>query len=651
MDKNIVQKVLDEHLVKGRLVAGKEIAIKVDDALLQDATGTTVCLVFEKMNVSPVKTERTVVFIDHNTLQTNERNRNDHKYLQSIAAKHGMMLSRAGNGICHQVFMERFAKPGKTLLGSDSHTPTAGGVGELSIGAGGLDVARALAGEPYYVTMPEVVQVQLLGELPAFVSAKDIVLKVLEILGTKGGTGKALEYTGEGIKHLTVTERATITNMGTETGATMSIFPSDEETLKFLTAQDRASDWQELKPDQDARYDKTITIFLNKLEPLVACPHSPGNIKKVSELEGLKIEQVMLGSCTNSSLLDMKKAALILQGRKVHPDVDLVIAPGSKQVLLHLTRGGELEVFIKAGARILECTCGPCVGIGQAPGSKGVTLRTTNRNFEKRSGTADAEIYLVSPETAAASAIAGKLVDPRRLKRIWSKGIKVFLPEKFHIDDSRILKPPKNSEKVKIIRGPTIVELPEFPEMPQELKTKVLIKLGDKTTTGHISPSGTDIMALRSDLPEIAKHTFHKDPDFYQRAIKNKKKKGLRGIVVGGENYGEGSSREHAALAPRYLGIDAVLVKSFARIHLANLINFGILPLEFVDKADYDRIETGNKIEISDVRKLIGKTEVLKAKNVSKGFEFEVKHCLSSPRQVEIVQAGGYLNWMKKTKK
>lgn len=649
MGKSIIQKVLENHLVEGKLIPGKEIAIKIDDALLQDATGTTVCLVFEKMGVLRVKAERAVIFVDHNTLQTDFRNRDDHKYLQSIARHYGILLSKTGNGICHQVWLERFAKPGKTLLGSDSHTPTAGGVGELSMGAGGLDVARALAGEAYYIIMPEVVQIRLLGELPPFVSAKDIVLKVLEILGTKGGTGKALEYAGEGIKNLTVTERATITNMGTETGATMSIFPSDEQTLDFLKVQGRKKDWRELKADKDARYDKTIIIYLDKLEPLVACPHSPGNIKKVSEVEGLKIEQVMLGSCTNSSFLDMSKAALILQGKKVHPDVDLVVAPGSKQVLWHLAHGGELEILLEAGARILECACGPCVGIGQAPGSKGISLRTTNRNFKRRSGTDDAEIYLVSPETAAASAIAGKLVDPRRLKkRLGKEGIKVFLPERFHIDDSRILKPAKNPEKVKIIHGPGIIELPEFSVMPEDLKMKVLIKVGDKTTTGHISPSGTKVMALRSDLPEIAKFTFHKDPDFYQRAIKNKKK-GLRGIVIGGENYGEGSSREHAALAPRYLGIDAVLAKSFARIHLANLINWGILPLEFVDKGDYDQIHQGNLLEIRAVRVEIARSS-LQIHNIDRHYTLMARPILASLREIEIVRAGGYLNWRKKAK-
>ncbi len=647
MGKNIVQKVLESHLVEGKMTPGKEIAIKIDEVLMQDATGTTVCLEFEEMGISRVKTERAVIFIDHNTLQTDFMNRDDHKYLQSFAAKYGLMLSRTGNGICHQVWLERFARPGKTLLGSDSHTPTAGGAGQLGIGSGGLDVALAMAGRPYHLIMPEVIQVRLLGEFPAYVSAKDVVLKILEILDVKGGKGKALEYAGEGIKNLSVPERATITNMGTETGATMSIFPSDEKTLEFLTSQGRPEDWQELKPDKDAVYEKTIIIFLDKLEPLAACPHSPGNIKKVSEIEGIKIEQVMIGSCTNSSLIDLKKAAHILKGQTIHPDVDLVIAPGSKQVLWHLAREGDLEAMVEAGARILECACGPCVGVGQAPGTKGVSLRTINRNFPRRSGTDDAEVYLVSPETAAVSAIIGELTDPRMM----GKPFEIILKRNFHIDDSRILKPAKDKELVEIIRGPNIVKLPRFPELPQHLlNLKVLLKIEDNISTDDILPAGAKILPLRSNLPEIEKYTFSKiDSDFYKRTIEHKNEGGL-GIVIGGENYGQGSSREHAALAPRDLGVIAVLVKSFARIHADNLVNFGVLPLEFVDKADYERIEEGDQIEISNVRDLIGKTKVLKAKNVSKGYEFKVKHCLAGQRDIEIIKAGGLLNWLRKTK-
>jgi len=646
MGKNIVQKVLESHLIEGKMTPGKEIAIKIDDVLMQDATGTTVCLEFEEMGISRVKTERAVIFIDHNTLQTDFMNRDDHKYLQSFAAKYGLMLSRTGNGICHQVWLERFARPGKTLLGSDSHTPTAGGAGQLGIGSGGLDVALAMAGRPYHLIMPGVIQVRLLGELPAYVSAKDIVLKILEILDVKGGKGKALEYAGEGIKNLSVPERATITNMGTETGATMSVFPSDEITLAFLEAQSRGKDWQELKPDLDVRYDKTIIIFLDKLEPLVACPHSPDNVKKVSEIEGIKIEQVMIGSCTNSSLIDLKKAAHILKGQTIHPDVDLVIAPGSKQVLWHLAREGDLEAMVEAGARILECACGPCVGVGQAPGSKGVSLRTTNRNFKGRSGTEDAEVYLVSPETAAVSAIIGELTDPRMMERPFE----IILKRNFHIDDSRILKPAKDKELVEIIRGPNIKKLPKFPAIAQDFKMKVLLKVEDNISTDHILPAGAKILPLRSNLPEIEKYTFSKvNPKFYERAIENRNKNGL-GIVIGGENYGQGSSREHAALAPRDLGVAVVLAKSFSRIHLANLINFGILPLEFADKADYDKIEEGNQIEILNVRDLIGKTEVLKAKNVSKNYEFEVRPCLFSQRAINLVKAGGLLNWLRKTK-
>lgn len=647
MGKNIVQKVLGNHLVEGEMIPGKEISIKIDDALLQDATGTLACLEFEEMGVPRAKTERSVIFVDHNTLQTDFMNRDDHKYLQSIAAKHGMLISRTGNGICHQVWLERFARPGKTLLGSDSHTPTAGGAGQLGIGSGGLDVALAMAGEPYHLIMPEVIQVRLLGELPAYVSAKDVVLKILEILSVKGGKGKALEYAGEGIKHLSVPERATITNMGTETGATMSIFLSDEITLAFLETQGRRKDWQELKPDQDALYEKTIIIFLDKLEPLAACPHSPDNVKKVSEIEGLKIEQVMIGSCTNSSLIDLKKAAHILKDQTIHPDVDLVIAPGSKQVLWHLAREGDLEAMLEAGARILECVCGPCVGVGQAPGTKGVSLRTINRNFPRRSGTDDAEVYLVSPETAAVSAIRGELTDPRTMGRPFE----IILKRNFHIDDSRILKPAKDKELVEIIRGPNIVKLPKFPELPQHLlNLKVLLKVEDNISTDDILPAGAKILPLRSNLPEIEKYTFSKiDSDFYKRAIEHKNEGGLS-IVIGGENYGQGSSREHAALAPRDLDVIAVLVKSFARIHADNLVNFGVLPLEFINKTDYDKIGENDQIEILNVRDLIGKTEVLKARNVSKGCEFEVKPCLFSQRAINLVKAGGLLNWLRKTK-
>ncbi len=690
MGKNIVQKVLEEHLIKGKLIPGKEIAIKIDDALLQDATGTLACLEFEEMGISRVKTERTVIFTDHNTLQCDFRNRDDHKYLQSIAAKYGPKISRTGNGICHQVWLERFAMPGRTLLGSDSHTPTAGGAGQLAIGAGGLDVALAMAGQPYHLIMPEVVRISIWGKLPYYVSAKDVVLKILEIFGVKGGKGKALEYAGDGIKTLSVPERATITNMGTETGATMSIFPSDEKTLRFLARQSRPSDWRELKADNNAHYTDSIVIHLDRLEPLVACPHSPGNIKKVSELKGLKIGQVMVGSCTNSSLLDMKKVALMLEGKKVHPDVDLVVAPGSRQVLWHLAHSGDLEKMVEAGARILESACGPCVGVGQAPGSKGVSLRTTNRNFKGRSGTDDAEVYLVSPETAAASAIKGKLTDPREIR----EPFEIISDRKFHVDDSRILEPPKTGKKVKIVRGPNIVKLPKLPELSKDLSLKVLIKVEDNISTDDILPAGAKILPLRSNLPEIEKYTFSKlftqvaeqegvkkekysktvksireseslakaieifeeaikelvGPEyleFYKRA-KKAESEGLQGIIIGGENYGQGSSREHAALAPRDLGVLAVLVKSFARIHADNLVNFGVLPLEFADKADYERIQDGDQIEILNVRDLIGKAKSLKAKNVSQGYEFEVKPYLFSPRAINLVKAGGVLNWLKK---
>ncbi|MDD2417723.1 MAG: aconitate hydratase, partial [Oscillospiraceae bacterium] len=580
MGYTLAQKLISSHLLSGEMKPGSEIGLRIDQTLTQDATGTMAYLEFEAMGVPRVKTELSVAYIDHNTLQTGFENADDHQYIQSVCKKHGLYFSRPGNGICHQVHLERLGIPAKTLIGSDSHTPTGGGIGMLAFGAGGLDVAVAMGGGPYYITMPRIVFINLKGRLQPWVAAKDIILEVLRIMSVKGGVSKIIEYGGEGVKSLSVPERATITNMGAELGASTSIFPSDDITLEFMRAQGRQEDWVELQPDADAVYDETIEIDLSQLSPLAACPHSPDNVKPVEELEGIPVNQVSIGSCTNSSLLDMLKVAQILKGKTVHPDVSLSIAPGSKQVFNMLAMNGALAELIAAGARILESACGPCIGMGQSPNSRGISLRTFNRNFEGRSGTADAQIYLVSPETAAASAIYGVFTDPRKL----GEPLKINLPDKFLINDNMIIPPAPESEmdKVEILRGPNIKPFPETSALPEEIHAKVLLKVGDNITTDHIMPAGAKILPLRSNIPAISMHCFVRcDEEFPARCLSEGK-----GIIIGGSNYGQGSSREHAALAPLYLGIKAVIVKSFARIHVANLINAGILPLTFENEAD-----------------------------------------------------------------
>lgn len=636
MAQNIVQKIFGSHLLSGEMSPGQEIAIRIDQTLTQDATGTMAYLQFEAMGVPQVKTKLSVSYVDHNTLQTGFENADDHRFLQTVAAKHGIYFSRPGNGICHQVHLERFGAPGMTLLGSDSHTPTAGGLGMIAIGAGGLDVAVAMGGGPFYLNMPQVVNVKLTGQLKPWVSAKDVILELLRIMTVKGGVGKIIEYTGEGVKTLSVPERATITNMGAELGATTSIFPSDEITLAFMKAQKRENNWVELVADPGATYDQVIEIDLSGLEPMVAQPHSPDNIARVKDVGPIQVQQVLIGSCTNSSYADLMRVAGILKGKKVHPSVSLGIAPGSRQVLEMLARNGALADIVAAGARILETACGPCIGMGQSPSSGAVTVRTFNRNFEGRSGTADAKVYLASPEVAAAAALTGVLTDPRELGQY----VDVKMPGEFLIDDSMVLAPAENPETVEVLRGPNIKPLPVNNNLPETLKGAVLLKLADNITTDHIMPAGAKVLPLRSNIPAISQYVFSGvDQTFPARA-----KEAGGGFIIGGHNYGQGSSREHAALAPMYLGIKAVIAKSFARIHRANLVNFGILPLTFVDEADYDAVNGEDSFEI-DVR-AIGTEAVLDIKNVSNGTGFQVRHDLT-PRQVEIIKAGGLLNYTK----
>jgi aconitate hydratase len=618
------------------MIPGKEICIKIDQTLTQDSTGTMVYLEFNAIGIPRVKTELSVSYVDHNTLQTGFENADDHRFLQSAAKKYGIHFSRAGNGICHQVHLERFSIPGKTLLGSDSHTPTCGGMGMLAIGAGGLDVAVAMAGYPYYLRMPEVINIRLHGKPAPWVSAKDIILEVLRRLTVKGGVGKVIEYSGDGILHLDVPQRATITNMGAELGATSSIFPSDVVTRSFLIKQGREKDYIEFGPDIDANYDQVLDINLDELEPLVALPHMPDRVVRVAEKQGLVIDQVFIGSCTNSSYSDLMRVAKILKGKTVHPSVSLVIAPGSRQVMYNLAANGALADLVSAGARILECACGPCVGIGQAPPTKGISLRTSNRNFKGRSGTADAEVYLVSCETAAVSAIYGKLTDPRVL----GEQIIIELPERFAVDDSMII-PPGDSSNTELIMGPNIKPLPDFEPLQDTIRGEVLLKVNDDITTDHIMPAGAKIMSLRSNIPAISQHVFEVvDPTFAKRA-----RESGGGIIVGGENYGQGSSREHAAIAPKHLGIKVVLVKSFARIHQQNLINFGILPLMFVDKEQYLDIEQGDILEIKNILNLLEKDELVVC-NKRNNKLYRVKHNLSE-RQVNILLEGGLLQHVK----
>lgn len=642
---SIARAILSKHMVSGNKLPEPrtEIAIKIDRTLTQDATGTMAYLQFEAMGIPRVKTDLAVSFVDHNTLQSNFMNPDDHKYLQSVAAKFGILFSRPGNGICHQVYLERFSYPGKTLIGSDSHTPTAGGVGMLAIGAGGLDVAVAMGDGAYHLSMPRILGIKLLGKLPDYVSAKDVILELLRRIGVKGGVGNILEYFGPGVKYLTVPERATITNMGAETGATTSIFPSDDRTKEFLQLQQREKDWENLPEGMENDFDEIIEIDLSKLEPLIAKPHSPGNIVPLSEVEGLQVDQVAIGSCTNSSLKDMMTVAALLEGRNIHPNTVLGVSPGSRQVLQYLTDNGQLSQIITAGARLLECTCGPCIGMGFSPPSAGVTLRTFNRNFRGRSGTIDAEAYLVSPEVAVAAAVFGEITHPKKL----GKYPKVNLPTNITIDDSMIIQPPKDSSNVEIIRGPNIVPIPKMSALTNDLPPmRVLIKLEDDITTDHIMPAGAKILPLRSNLPEISLHVFEQvDQSFASRALHAKSRNG--GIIVAGLNYGQGSSREHAALAPMYLGIKVVLAKSFSRIHKANLINFGIIPCELADASYYDKIDQGDMLEIKGIREALEKgTKKLTIENVTKEFQIPFDYGLTE-RERKIILAGGLLNYTK----
>lgn len=633
---NLTQKIIKEHLIKETLEPGSPIEIKMDQTLTQDATGTMAYMQLEAMGIKRVKTEISVSYVDHNTLQNGYMNADDHAYLQSVAAKYGVYFSRPGNGICHQVHLERFAKPSKTLIGSDSHTPTSGAMGCLAIGAGGLDVAKAMAGIGYRLTMPKVVQVNLHGKLSHGVSSKDIILELLKRLSVKGGVSKVFEYTGEGVKDLSVYQRATITNMGAELGATTSIFPSDEITLAFLKQQNREEDYIELKADEDATYDEYIDIDLSSLRPMAACPDSPDAIKNISELKGIKIDQVAIGSCTNSGYEDLMKAATILKGKTIAPNVSLVVSPGSRQVMMKLIQNGALATFIQAGARILECACGPCIGMGQSPKSDGISLRTFNRNFYGRSGTLSAGIYLVSPEVAAASAIEGKFVDPTELDYD-----DTFEKEPVYIDDSMIIAPVENTDDIEIIRGPNIKPLPINDRMDQIIDKKVIVKLPNNITTDHIAPAGAEVLPYRSNIEKLSTFVFKNNKPHFAEICKENH----GGIIVAGENYGQGSSREHAALAPMYLQIKAVIAKSFARIHLANLINFGILPLVFKDKEDYDFIDEMDELMIEDTSKLY-ETDEIKVYDKTKDKYFTALTSLSN-EDVDILMAGGALNYIK----
>jgi aconitate hydratase len=642
MGKNLVQKILESHLREGRLTPGEEIGIRIDQTLTQDATGTMAYLQFESMGMGEIKTDLSVSYVDHNTVQVGFENADDHKYLQTVAQRYGIIFSRPGNGICHQVHLERFGKPGTTLLGSDSHTPTGGGIGQMAIGAGGLDVAVAMGGGLFYLAAPKVYKINLTGELKPWVTAKDVILKILETLSTKGNVGVVLEYGGPGVSTLTVPERATITNMGAEMGVTTSIFPSDGETRRFLAAQERERDWVELTADEDATYDRVIELDLSKIEPLAAAPHSPGNIKKLTELEGIRVDQVCIGSCTNSSYQDLVTVAKILKGRKVHPDVSLGVAPGSRQVLAMLSREGYLTDLIDAGARILESACGFCIGNSFSPKSQGISIRTVNRNFEGRSGTKDAQVYLTSCEAAAAAALTGEFTDPRTLRMEYPR---VRMPERYLIDDSLFIFPRRERGDIEIVRGPNIGAPPKNEPLPALLRGEVMIRVGDKITTDHIMPAGPRLK-YRSNVPRYATFVFENvDPTFSERCMKNKEKD-VHNVIVAGESYGQGSSREHAALCPMYLGVKAVLAKSFERIHAANLVNFGIVPLVFENPADYESIDQGHTLEIGDFRKAIESGDVIQIKNLAGGTVIRCRANLSD-RQRKIVLAGGLLNYTK----
>ena len=640
MSMNVTQKILSSHLVSGEMISGKEIAITIDQTLTQDATGTMAYLQFEAMGVPRIRTKLSVSYVDHNTLQTGFENADDHKFLQSIASKYGIYFSRPGNGICHQVHLERFGVPGQTLLGSDSHTPTGGGLGMLAIGAGGLDVAVAMAGGPFYLNMPKVVLVKLSGQLNPWVSAKDVILELLRRLSVKGGVGKVIEYGGDGVKSLTVPDRATITNMGAELGATTSVFPSDEITREFLIAENREDCWMSIIADADATYDEVIEIDLSTLEPMTAQPHQPDQVVKISEIAGKKVDQVLVGSCTNSSYRDLMTLAGVLKGKHVHPDVSAGVSPGSRQVLEMIARNGALADLIASGVRVLESTCGPCIGMGQSPSSNAVSIRTFNRNFEGRSGTPSAGIYLASPEVAAAAMLTGVVTDPRDL----GEPIKIEQPEKYLIDDSMIIKPSDTPDAVEIIRGPNIKPLPIQDELKSIISGKVLLVTGDNITTDDIMPAGSKILPLRSNIPAISEYVFVGiDKTFASRA-----KEAGGGFIIGGENYGQGSSREHAALAPMYLGVKAVITKSFARIHRANLVNFGILPLTFANSTDYDNIGKDDELVLMNMRTSLVESPYLVVENKTKGVKFEVLHSLTE-RQIDIILAGGMLNYTKKS--
>ena len=636
MGKTIAQKIIASHLVRGDMTPGSEIALRIDQTLTQDATGTMAYLEFETMGIDRVRTELSVAYVDHNTLQCGFENSDDHRYLQTVAAKYGVRFSRPGNGICHQVHLERFGKPGKTLIGSDSHTPTGGGLGMLAFGAGGLDVAVAMGGGAYYITMPKMFKVNLTGKLRPYVTAKDVSLELLRILSVKGGVGAIIEWGGEGVATLSVPERGTITNMGTELGATTSIFPSDEITRQFLAAQGREEDFVPLSSDPDAQYDRIIDIDLSTLKPMIACPHSPDNVVEVASLKDVKVDQVCIGSCTNSSLYDMLKVAAMLKGKTVDPSVSMSVSPGSRQVLTMLSDCGALSDILASGARVLECACGPCIGMGFSPNSGGVSLRTFNRNFLGRSGTRDGQVYLVSPETAVASALTGYITDPTTL----GEGVTVTMPQKFKVNDSAVLMPlpPEQAKTAEVLRGPNIKEFPKSKSFADTLSAQLVLKVGDNITTDHIMPAGAKILPYRSNIPYLSKFCFEVcDPTFAERA-----KAAGDGIVIGGSNYGQGSSREHAALVPMYLGIRCVIAKSFARIHVANLINAGILPVTFSNPEDYDRLEQGAKLTISNIVK--GMEEGKLTVTDETGFAFQVV-CNLTDRQRAILLAGGLLNY------
>lgn len=638
MGLTIAQKIIKEHLISGDMAAGSEIALRIDQTLTQDATGTMAYLEFETMGVPRVRTELSVAYIDHNTLQSGFENADDHRFIQSMAKKYGLQFSRPGNGICHQVHLERFGKPGKTLIGSDSHTPTGGGIGMLAMGAGGLDVAVAMGGGAYYITMPKMYKVNLTGKLRDFVTAKDVSLEILRILSVKGGVGAIIEWGGEGVKTLSVPERATITNMGTELGATTSIFPSDEVTKAFLEAEGRGEDYIELSSDADAVYDKIIDIDLSALKPMIACPHSPDNVVTVESLKGTKVDQVCIGSCTNSSLFDMLKVAALLKGKTIRPEVSLSISPGSKQVLAMLADCGALSDILASGARVLECACGPCIGMGFSPNSGGVSLRTFNRNFEGRSGTADGQVYLVSPETAVAAALTGEITDPVLLGSM----PEIKMPEKFKIDDSAVIPPasPEDADRLPILRGPNIKPFPDSKPLEDSLAAPLVLKVGDNITTDHIMPAGAKILPYRSNIPHLSQYCFAVcDETFPERA-----KAAGESIIIGGNNYGQGSSREHAALVPLYLGVRAVIAKSFARIHAANLINAGIVPLTFADPDDYDKLAQGDALRIDDIYAGLD-SGFLTLKDSSSDIEIKLS-CSFTDRQKAILKAGGLLKYV-----